>query len=186
VTRDHLKAEALKVINRRFRRQGPRAMLLEASIMCIMRAPEPLSPDEEALWRAINRIMVALPRALDDDLIHATGLALNEYAVLMNLSEADNRELRMADLAAATVLSASRITRLIDGLRSRGLVTKRRSIDDGRGNVAALTDEGFAKLQAAYPDHLASARKRVIDHVSPANMQRLGRTLARVAETLND
>ena len=151
-----------------------------------MSTPEPLSTDQEVLWRAINRIMVALPRALDNDLLHATGLALNEYAVLMNLSEADNRELRMADLAAATALSASRITRLVDDLQSRGLVTKRRCSEDGRGNVATLTDKGLTRLQAAYPDHLASSRRRVIDHVSPATVKRLGRTLDRIAEALND
>ncbi|HKA03212.1 MAG TPA: MarR family winged helix-turn-helix transcriptional regulator [Acidimicrobiales bacterium] len=144
----------------------------------------PLSTTEEVLWRAINRIMVALPRALDADLIHATGLTLNEYATLMNLSEALRRELRMADLAAATALSASRMTRLVDDLQARQLVTKRPSKEDGRGNVARLTPPGFAKLKSAYPDHLSSARRHVLDHVDPAALKRTAQTLDEIASHL--
>jgi DNA-binding MarR family transcriptional regulator len=149
-----------------------------------MTAERPLDADEEVLWRAMNRIMVALPRVLEDDLVHSTGLSLNEYAALMNLSEAENQELRMADLAAATALSASRITRLVDDLQARGLVTKRRSAEDGRGNVACLTDEGLRRLKAAYPDHLRSARKRVVDHLDPSLNRQMGETLRRVADNL--
>ena len=72
------------------------------------------------------RVIVALPRSLDDDLLRATGLTLTEYLVLMNLSEAENQELRMADLAAAAALSASRITRVVEALQGRDQVVKRR------------------------------------------------------------
>jgi DNA-binding MarR family transcriptional regulator len=146
--------------------------------------PHPLSPDEEVLWRALIRIAAALPRALDADLIDSTGLALNEYAVLLTLSEAHNRELRMADLAAAVALSPSRITRLVDDLRVRGLVGKTRSIADGRGNVAALTGKGAAVLDAARAGHLAGAHGRVLDHITPAVVGCVGQALARVAEQL--
>ncbi|MFJ9374737.1 MarR family winged helix-turn-helix transcriptional regulator [Streptomyces sp. NPDC101455] len=134
-------------------------------------AEDPLTAQEERLWRALMRVIVALPRSLDDDLLRATGLTLTEYVVLMSLSEAENHELRMADLAAATALSASRITRVVDALQSRGQVAKRRYEGDARGNVATLTPEGLKRLQAAYPIHLASARKRVMDHLD-------GRSLA--------
>ncbi len=147
---------------------------------------EPLTPDEDVLWRAINRIMIALPRALDSDLVHTAGLTLPEYGTLMNLSEAEHREMRMTDLASATGLSPSRITRLVDDLQSRGFVSKRRSADDGRGNVASLTDKGLAKLEEAYPEHLESARNRVTDHVSPSDVRRVGRSLANIADHLED
>ena len=146
----------------------------------------PLSPDEEVLWRAMMRILATLPRALDYDLLHSAGLALHEYAVLLNLSEAEDREMRMTELAAAVGLSPSRITRLVDDLKVRGLVTKLRSASDGRGNVARLTDKGFSRLEAAYPDHLASVRSRVLDHLSPALVKRLGPEFLRVAENLDD
>ena len=145
----------------------------------------PLSPDEEVLWRALIRVMVTLPRALDHDLLHSAGLALHEYVVLLNLSEAADREMRMTELADAVALSPSRITRLVDDLRVRGLVTKFRSVTDGRGNVARLTDKGFARLEAAYPDHLVSVRNRVFDHLSPAVVKRLGPEFVRVAADLD-
>ena len=68
--------------------------------------PEPLTPTEELFWRALMRIVLSLPRQLHDDMVRATGLTASEYTVIMNLSEAPNRQLRMADLASATGLSA--------------------------------------------------------------------------------
>ena len=107
----------------------------------------PLSPAEETLWRATMRIVKVLPRHLDTDLVRGAGLTASEYTTIMNLSEAPNRELRMNDLASATGLSASRTTRLVDDLQSRGFVTKVASSSDGRGNVARLTPRGMAKLE---------------------------------------
>ncbi len=128
------------------------------------------------------RVIVALPRSLDDDLLRSTGLTLTEYVVLMSLSEAENQELRMADLAAATALSASRITRVVDALQSRGQVVKRRYEGDARGNVATLTPEGLNRLQAAYPIHLASARKRVMDHLDGRSLTAMVRQFETVVE----
>ena len=99
----------------------------------------PLSPAEETLWRAIMRLVKSLPRDLDSDLIHGTGLSASDYTTLMHLSEASNRELRMSDLASTTGLSASRMTRLVDDLQTRGPVTKMVSSTDARGNVAKST-----------------------------------------------
>jgi DNA-binding MarR family transcriptional regulator len=146
----------------------------------------PLSPDEEVLWRALIRVMLALPRALDHDLLHSAGLTLHEYAVLANLSEAQDRKLRMTGLAEVVGLSPSRITRLVDDLKARGLVTKSPSASDGRGNLAQLTDKGFTRLEAAYPEHMASVRTRVLDHLGPALVKRLGPELAQVAESLDE
>jgi DNA-binding MarR family transcriptional regulator len=149
-------------------------------------ALEPLSPTEEALWRALIRIVVALPRQLDGDMIRATGLTANEYKTLMGLSEAPGRQLRMADLANVTGLSASRMTRLVDELVSRGLVTRRASSADGRGMVAKLTQPGFDTLERAWPAHLASVRARVFDHIEPAAVRRTAQALSAVAAQLED
>ncbi|MFI9781714.1 MarR family winged helix-turn-helix transcriptional regulator [Streptomyces sp. NPDC051956] len=144
-----------------------------------------LTAQEERLWRALMRVIVALPRSLDEDLLRSTGLTLTEYVVLMNLSEAENQELRMADLAAATALSPSRITRVVDTLQSRGQVAKRRYAGDARGNVASLTPEGLQRLQAAYPVHLASARKHVIDHLDGRSLPAMVRQFEAVVENLD-
>lgn len=150
-----------------------------------MTADDPLTVQEERFWRALMRVIVVLPRSLDDDLLRSTGLTLTEYSVLQNLSEAENQELRMADLALATALSSSRISRVVDTLQSRGQVVKRRHEGDGRGNVATLTPEGLKRLQAAYPVHLASARKRVIDHLDGRSLPALVRQFDTLAEKLD-
>jgi DNA-binding MarR family transcriptional regulator len=146
---------------------------------------EPLSAQEERFWRALMRVLVALPRSLDADLLRATGLTITEYIVLMSLSEAENQELRMTDLAAAAALSASRISRVVDTLQNRGQVVKRRHEADGRGNVAALTAEGLRRLQAAYPVHLESVRERVMDRLDARSMTALARQFEAVAERLD-
>jgi DNA-binding MarR family transcriptional regulator len=147
---------------------------------------DPLNSTEEAFWRALMRIVLSLPRRLDSDLVRAVGITANEYTTLMCLSEASGRELRMADLANAAALSASRMTRLVDDLQSRGLVTKRASSEDGRGNVAKLTPAGMAKLKTAWPAHLASVRDRVFDHVDPATVTKAAQALSEIADHLQE
>jgi DNA-binding MarR family transcriptional regulator len=147
---------------------------------------EPLSPTEEMLWRAVMRIIKVIPRHLDSDLTRGAGLTASEYTTIMHLSEAPNRELRMADLANATDLSASRMTRLVDDLQSRGLVTKTASSSDARGNVARLTPRGMAKLRSAWPVHLASVRRRFFDYTDAAALEGAAKALAEVASHLED
>jgi DNA-binding MarR family transcriptional regulator len=145
---------------------------------------DPLNETEDAFWRALMRIVLSLPRRLDSDLARTVGITANEYTTLMCLSEAPGRELRMADLASAAALSASRMTRLVDDLQTRGLVTKRASSEDGRGNVAKLTPAGLTKLKKAWPVHLASVRDRVFDHVDPATVANTAQALSEIAARL--
>jgi DNA-binding MarR family transcriptional regulator len=147
---------------------------------------DPLSTTEEEFWRALMRIVLSLPHRLDVDLVRAVGITANEYTTLMCLSEAPNRRLRMADLANAAALSPSRMTRLVDDLQTRGLVTKRASSEDGRGNLAKLTPAGLAKLKVAWPAHLASARERVFDHIDPSTIATAAQALSGVAARLED
>ncbi len=147
---------------------------------------DPLSATEEDFWRALMRIVVSLPHRLDVDLVRRAGITANEYTTLMCLSEAPNRELRMADLANAAALSPSRMTRLVDDLQTRGLVIKRASSEDGRGNVAKLTPAGMAKLKVAWPVHLASVRERVFDHIDRSTIAKAAQALSGVAATLDE
>jgi DNA-binding MarR family transcriptional regulator len=145
---------------------------------------EPLNATEEVFWRALMRIVLSLPRRLDADLVQTVGMTANEYTTLMCLSEAPKRELRMTDLANAAALSASRMTRLVDDLQARGLVAKRTSAEDARGNVAKLTPEGLARLKKAWPTHLASVRDRVFDNVDPSTVTKAAQALSEIAEQL--
>lgn len=145
---------------------------------------DPLNETEEVFWRALMRIVLSLPRRLDGDLVRTVGITANEYTTLMCLSEAPGRERRMADLANAAALSASRMTRLVDDLQTRGLVAKRASSEDARGNVAKLTPAGIAKLKQAWPAHLASVRDRVFDHIDPGTVTKAAQALSEIAAQL--
>ena len=145
---------------------------------------EPLNPTEEAIWRSLMLILRQLPRLLENDLWRATGLTSSEYTTIMNLSEAPEGELRMADLADAAGLSPSRTTRLIDDLETRGLVRRETSATDRRSNVAKLTPEGMAVLRSAWPTHLESVRRRVFDHIDRAALLPTSEALVAVALSL--
>lgn len=151
-----------------------------------MSNPVPLTTNEEVFWRALMSIVLSLPRQLHDDMVRAAGLTASEYTVIMNLSEAPNRVLRMADLATATGLSASRTTRLVDTLQAHGLVAKRASAADGRSNLAELTTQGMAKVRSAWPAHVTSVRTRVLDHVPPGTLTAAAQALRAVATQLGD
>jgi DNA-binding MarR family transcriptional regulator len=157
-----------------------------SKLLWAMATVEPLSPTEEELWRAIMRLVKVIPRHLDSDLIRDAGLTASDYTTIMHLSEAPNRELRMADLATATDLSASRMTRLVDDLQARGLVTKTASSSDARGNVARLTSRGMAKLKSAWPVHLMSVRTRFFDYLDASTVEIVARALSEVAAHLED
>jgi DNA-binding MarR family transcriptional regulator len=148
--------------------------------------PDPLTPTEEMFWRALMRIVLTLPRQLHDDMVRAVGLTASEYTVIMNLSEAPNRQLRMADLASASGLSASRTTRLVDDLQSHGLVSKRASSADGRSSLAELTSQGLSKLRSAWPAHVTSVRNRVLNHIPPGTLAKTTQALEAVAAQLED
>lgn len=126
----------------------------------------PLTPEEEAAWRALGRAVLVIPRLLDADLLESQGLNVTEYSVLMNLSEAPDRSLRMSELANYVSITVSGLTRVIERLARQGLVERVRAESDGRGQVAVLTDAGLARLKHAWPTHLASVRRHVMDHLS--------------------
>lgn len=113
-------------------------------------APEgiaPLSPDEEAVVRSLRRVIYALPRAMDADLVREQRLPLTEYMALMHLSEAPERQMRMSDLAVACERSLSGMTRAVYRLQSDGLVQRVKDTQDARGWNAVLTDAGLARLR---------------------------------------
>jgi DNA-binding MarR family transcriptional regulator len=141
----------------------------------------PLDDQEEAAFRALARAMIVLPRALDADLVREQNLPLSEYLALMHLSEAPDRLLRMSDLAADCNLSLSGMTRIVTRLETEGFVERVTCAQDARGSNAVLTDKGLARLQQAYPTHLASVRRHVIDHWQGLDLARLSQALNPIA-----
>jgi DNA-binding MarR family transcriptional regulator len=130
----------------------------------------PLSAGEEAFLRAWSRAALTVPRALDADLLSGQGMSLSEYTALMHLSEAPGRNLRMGDLACACALSLSGMSRIVTRLETQGLVERERASGDRRGLNAILTDAGLARLRRAWPTHLASVRRQMMDHLSELDL----------------
>ena len=143
--------------------------------------PVPLTADEEAFLRAFGRALLAVPRAFDADLVRAQGMSMTEYSVLMFLSEAVDRKLRMSELAAVCTLSISGMTRVVDRLQGQGLVRREPCPADRRGWNAVLTDAGLDRLRQAWPTHLASARRHVFDHLREADLPAFTAALRRFA-----
>jgi DNA-binding MarR family transcriptional regulator len=146
--------------------------------------PRPLDAVEEPTWRALARFFVVAPRLLDEDLQRGAHMSLSAYTILLHLSEAPGRALRMTELANRAYLSGSRTTRLADELIADGLVAKERNSADGRGFDVTLTDEGLAALQRAYPVHLRSVRARVLDHVDRSTLPSFAKAVSAIAESL--
>lgn len=146
-----------------------------------VRELQPLTADEDAVVRALSRVIYALPRAIDTDMTREQGLSLSEYLTLANLSEAADGKLRMSDLAASVDISLSGMTRLVSRLEGRGLVQRVRSSRDGRGSNAILTEQGLARLHAAWPSNLAAVRRHFLDHLAGLNLQRLAVALRNIA-----
>jgi DNA-binding MarR family transcriptional regulator len=139
-----------------------------------------LDDDEMRAWRALVDVHADVFAALDADLLEQHGLTEGEYAVLVHLSEAPDRRLRMCDLANRLHLSASGLTRRLDGLVSRGFVAREAAPDDRRVTLAALTPKGRRKLEQAAPDHVGSVRRHLLDHLTRAQVRQLADALGSV------
>ena len=143
--------------------------------------PAPLTPDEELAWRALARAVLVIPRVLDGELLQAQGLGLTEYSVLMNLSEQPGRSMRMSELANVVSISVSGLTRVVERLSRQGLVTRVKADCDGRGQLAVLTPAGFARLEQAYPIHLAGVREHVMDHLADLDLAAFTQAMSGIA-----
>lgn len=139
----------------------------------------PLDEVEEQIVRALARVLLVLPRVLEADLAREHRLAGPEYAVLVHLSEAPKRLLRMSDLAARCELSLSGTTRIVARMEAGGLLKRVRCPDDARGWNAALTYTGLKRLQVAWPTHLAAVRRHVLDHLGDLDRPALAQALQR-------
>ena len=148
--------------------------------------PRWLDEDEMRAWRAFLVASSRVVEALDRDLQAAFGRSLAEYEVLVHLSEADEHRRRMADLAALSLHSRSRLTHTVDRLEAEGLVERQPCEDDRRGTWAVLTGAGMARLEAMAPTHVASVRDRLLDPLARRDVEALGRALGKVVDALDD
>lgn len=143
-----------------------------------------LNPSEESAWRALTYVANHLMKTLSEDLATETPVSASEYGALVHLSEAPDQQLRIGDLAAIIALSPSRISRLVDEMAAKGLVTKARVADDGRCTLATLTPVGLSTLKETYPTQLRNVRRHVFDLLSSEEVQALDTALWKIRDGL--
>lgn len=143
-----------------------------------------LTAEQQGLWRAYLDGTVRLSEALGRQLERDADLSLSEYEVLVRLSEAPDRTLRMSWIADELAHSRSRITHTIRRLEARGLVERRSCPVDGRGVNAAMTALGLARLQAAAPGHVEAVRRHLVDVLTADQLRALGESMATVRDAL--
>jgi DNA-binding MarR family transcriptional regulator len=104
---------------------------------------------------SLLRAHATVTRQLNAQLSAEHGLTLSDFEVLLRLARADDRRMRRVDLADQVFLSASGVTRLLDGLERQGLVERASCDSDRRVVYAVLTDQGLERLRAAAESHFA-------------------------------
>jgi DNA-binding MarR family transcriptional regulator len=139
------------------------------------------TPEVQA-WAQLLRAHSALTRRFSTELLTMHGLSLNGYEVLLHLAHAPERRLRRVDLAESVLLTASGITRLLDGLERSGYVSRATSEQDARVSYAVLTDEGYEKLRSAAPTHVGGIRQLFGEHFSSEELETLAELLSRLPE----
>ena len=132
-------------------------------------------------WAQLLRAHAALTRRFSSELLSAHGLTLNGYEVLLHLAHAPDRRLRRVDLAESVLLTASGITRLLEGLERSGYVSRAASEQDARVTYAVLTDEGYEKLRSAAPTHVGGIRDLFAEQFTNDELETLCELLARVS-----
>lgn len=138
-----------------------------------------LSPEQQRVWRTYLLGSARINEYLDQDLRNH-GLDLGEYEILVCLEEAENRQLRMSELAELVHQSRSRLTHTVSRLEKRRLVARTTCPSDRRGVWAELTEEGFELLRRAAPDHVEAVRRIFVEAVDPADYDALGRAFGAV------
>jgi DNA-binding MarR family transcriptional regulator len=146
----------------------------------------PAAPQNLAAWVSFLRSHAAITRELSMQLQRAHDLTLNDYEVLLHLSRADGGMLRRVDLAERVLLTASGITRLLEGLEGSGYVCKQTCPSDARVSYAKLTDAGAAKLREAGVTHLRGIDELFTGRYSGSELATLAELLARLPVTGSD
>jgi len=145
--------------------------------------PRWLTEEEQLAWRASIQMYMLLFRQMDRDL-SADGLSHHDYSILVYLSEAHGRRMRMTELADATTQSRSRLSHQVTRLEARDLVRREECQGDKRGTWAVLTDQGLALLEDVAPRHVESVRRHFIDQLTPEQLDEVRIAFQPIADYL--
>jgi DNA-binding MarR family transcriptional regulator len=140
-------------------------------------------PQHLEAWIGFLRSHAAITRQLNVDLLNDHDLTLSDYEVLLYLIRAEDGMMRRVDLAESVVLTASGITRLLDGLERAGYVEKASCKSDARVSYAKITAVGREKFEAASTTHRAGIEELFTGRYSESELASLAMLLGRLPTT---
>ncbi|RTL61906.1 MAG: MarR family transcriptional regulator [Pseudonocardiaceae bacterium] len=144
-----------------------------------------LDDDEMRFWRSFIITATLLESRLNQNLSESHGITHSDYTILVFLSEAPGRRLRMSVLAELIASSKSRLSHQIARMEKAGLVARQECDSDGRGVLAALLPAGMELLERAAPTHVTAVRELVISQVTTVEQKSFADALERIHRTLS-
>lgn len=145
-----------------------------------------LDDEQQQTWRAWLDVNAQLFARISRELQAANGLSLQDYDVLVALTDVPDGSVRMRDLGVKLQWEKSRLSKHLTRMSARGLVARRECHDDRRGSFVEITEEGLAAIRAAAPGHAALVREVFFDGLSSQQVHEFGRICATVLERLGD
>lgn len=139
-----------------------------------------LNDEEQQAWRAFIDGSQRLLAVLNSDLSDATGLTIADYRILVLLSEAPRKALRMSELAAGILASRSKLTHQVRRMEAQGLVVRESCEEDGRGVIAKITPRGLDELRAAAPGHVESVRAHFVDLLDSSQLKLIAEVFEKI------
>ncbi|WP_432560598.1 MarR family winged helix-turn-helix transcriptional regulator [Granulicoccus sp. GXG6511] len=132
-----------------------------------------LTETQQRVWRDWLNVQARLLAALNRQLQNDHDMSLQDFEVLVQLSEAPEEKLRLTALAEALRWEQSRLSHHLTRMTKRDLVVREPCPEDARGSFACLTATGRARLEAAAPSHAATVRALLFDPLGTADLQRI-------------
>ncbi|MFD3483753.1 MarR family winged helix-turn-helix transcriptional regulator [Streptomyces sp. NPDC058665] len=146
--------------------------------------PRWLSTEEQGVWQAYLQATTLLEDHLDRQLQRDAGMPHIYYALLVHLSRAPHRQMRMTQLAKNAKITRSRLSHAVARLEKSGWVRREDCPSDKRGQNAILTDEGQEVLTRSAPGHVTAVRQAIFDRLTPEQVSQLGEIMRVMAHGL--
>ena len=143
-----------------------------------------LDDHQQRVWRLWLEVTTALPAVLNRQLSRDSQLSVQDFEVLVRLSETDDEEMRVVALSEHMGWERSRLSHHLTRMEKRGLVERRICCSDGRGAIIHLTDQGRTALQQAAPGHAALVRRVVVGGLDHGHLNDLETILSRICDGL--
>ncbi|RMB61524.1 MarR family winged helix-turn-helix transcriptional regulator [Tessaracoccus antarcticus] len=144
-----------------------------------------LSDAEQRTWRSWLSVNAQLPAALHRQLQRDSGLSLQDFEVLVHLTETADHRSRVADLAQALQWERSRLSHHVKRMETRGLVLREECLEDGRGAYVVLTEAGLEAIENAAPGHAQTVKELVFDHLTKRELEGFTSAVEKVLSYLN-